>query len=96
LNRKWFVGFVDGEGHFGRCLIRNETMKFGFQIQPTFVVTQNARDVDLLYAFAVHFGCGYVSKNKGKNDKTNKAWMWRVRDIGDLCNIIIPFFQKHN
>lgn len=91
----WFVGFVDGEGCFTASVIDNKTMRYGYQIQPEFVVTQHQRDRGLLYGLAVHFECGHVTKNKGKNDTISNTMMWRVRKNEDLCNIIIPFFQKH-
>lgn len=56
---------------------------------------QHKRDVALLYGYAVHFGCGYVTKNKGINDTTSNTYMWRVRKNEDLCNIIIPFFNEY-
>jgi hypothetical protein len=56
---------------------------------------QHRRDIELLYRLKKHFGCGQVSKNKGKNDDKSEVWQWRVRDVNHLCTIIITFFEKH-
>lgn len=92
----WVVGFVDGEGYFRASIIRNSKLRFGFQIQPEFVITQHKRDIDLLYKLKSVFGCGIVSQDKGKKDFTDNTFKLRIRKKEDLCSKILPFFEKHS
>ncbi len=89
LEPQWIVGFVDGEGCFHVAINRNEGMSTGYQVLPEFTVVQHERDVQVLYALKEHFGCGVVRKNNG--DRV----AYRVRDFGQLIEIIVPFFEKH-
>jgi hypothetical protein len=89
LDPQWIVGFVDGEGCFYVGKIKNNTLRFGHQIQPEFTVVQHKRDIQLLYALQTHFKCGSVGVNHGDR------WHWRVKNLENFLNIVIPFFEKH-
>lgn len=86
---QWIVGFVDGEGWFHIGVTKNSTLKLGYQILPEFVISKHQRDIKLLYNLKSFFGCGVVKK---KNEKVSS---YHVRDIDQLANIILPFFEKH-
>ena len=92
LNANWIVGFVDGEGCFMASLNKNKTIKYGYQIQMEFVVTQHKRDIQILYGLKSYFKCGQVSSNK----KDGNIWVWRVRGLQQHLNYVIPFFEKHS
>ena len=79
LNPNWIVGFVDGDGHFG---VSNDSKTFYF------VVSQDKRSVNVLYAIKSFFKCGSVHK-AGKN-----MTEYKVSSKKHLENIIVPFFQK--
>lgn len=89
LEPDWIVGFVDGEGCFRIGINRNPALRFGYQILPEFVVVQHERDLPLLYRLRTAFGCGVVRKNHADR------YCWRVRDLKQLEQKIIPFFEKH-
>ena len=79
LNPNWIVGFVDGDGHFG---FSKDHKTFYF------VVSQDQRSVNVLYAMKSFFKCGSVHK-AGKNMRE-----YKVSSKKHLENIIVPFFQK--
>ncbi len=89
LSNDWIVGFVDGEGSFSYSKIRNTQMSMGYQIQGEFTVVQHVRDIQLLYKLKQHFGCGSVAVNHGDR------YHFRVKNLDDLINVIIPFFEKN-
>lgn len=93
LNAEWITGFVDGEGCFRVSILKNKQIRSKIQLQPEFVITQHKRDYLLLKDIQSFFKCGHVSLGKNKED-TN-CYRFRVRKLEDLCNIIIPFFDKH-
>ncbi len=89
LSNYWIVGFVDAEGCFSFSLIRNNSLKFGYQIQGEFTVVQHKRDIQLLHKLKKHFGCGSVAQNHGDR------YHWRVKNLDQFLTIVIPFFEKY-
>lgn len=59
------------------------------QVLPEFVVVQHQRDIKVLYGLKEFFQCGYVKRNHGDR------MCYVVRNLSQLYNIIIPFFEKH-
>lgn len=58
IDKKWIVGFTDGEGCFHIGI--NQT-----QILPEFTIVQHVRNVQILYKIKKFFGCGTVRRNNG-------------------------------
>jgi LAGLIDADG endonuclease len=89
LSIDWIVGFVDGEGCFSFSLIRNDKLRFGYQIQGEFTVVQHKRDIQLLYKLKEYFKCGVVAVNHGDR------YHYRVKNLTHNLEIILPFFETH-
>lgn len=90
LSPDWIVGFVDGEGCFSYSLIKNDSLRFKYQIQGEFTVVQHKRDIQLLHKLKNYFGCGSVAVNHGER------FHYRVKNLEQLLTIIIPFFEEHS
>lgn len=98
LTNEWIVGFVDGDGCFKvlrtprseetRELHGNNPRAKG-ATRYCFVVSQDKRSKDVLYALKKHFGCGFVN-SAGRN-----MYEYRVANQEHLKNIILPFFVKY-
>ena len=89
LTPEWIVGFIDGEGCFHVGISRHDDLKSGFQILPELTVVQHKRDLDLLYELRSTMNCGVVRRNHGDR------FCWRVRNLRNLSEIILPFFDKY-
>jgi hypothetical protein len=89
LDPNWILGFVDGEGCFSFSLIKNDSLRFKYQIQGEFTVVQHQRDIQLLHALKKYFNCGSVGRNHGNR------MHYRVKNLDHFLTIIIPFFEKH-
>ena len=89
LSSDWIVGFIDGEGCFHVGISRHEDLRSGYQILPELTVVQHQRDIDLLYELRSVMKCGVVRRNHGDR------FCWRVRNLKNLTDIIIPFFEKY-
>lgn len=89
LQKQWIVGFVDGKGCFSVTLLKQHSMKYGFQVLHEFVVVQHKRNIQILYALQNYFKCGKVAVNHGNR------YHYRVRAFNDFKNIIILFFDKY-
>lgn len=90
LHAQWIVGFVDGEGCFTVNLVKQDSMKLGYQVLYEFVVVQHCRDMQILHGLKSYFKCGTVARNHGDR------YHFRVRDFDSITNVIIPFFDKHS
>ena len=91
----WIVGYVDGEGCFQISIIKNQRTKFGWQIFPEFVVTQNEKSLNSLCLLKKYFECGGIFINRRKNNHKENLYRYCVRSITDLSEKIIPFFEEN-
>lgn len=93
----WIVGFVDGEGCFSVSILKNPRakLKLGWQVFCEFVVTQGAKSERSLLDIESFFKCGYIVRNKRKDNHHEDLLKYCVRSIDDLQKIIIPFFERH-
>ena len=83
------MGFIDGEGCFHIGINKHSDLRLGYQILPEVTVVQHQRDLDLLYELRSTMRCGVVRRNHGDR------FCWRVRNLKNLLEIILPFFDKY-
>jgi hypothetical protein len=83
LTDQWIVGFVDGDGCFRVYKQKSGSNRY------IFVVSQDKRSIEVLYALKSKFGCGSVNRAGGNMRE------YRVTDKDQLTNIILPFFKKN-
>jgi len=89
LNPDWLVGFIDGVGCFHVEISKHPEVKFNYQILPELTVVQHKRDIALLYRIRSVMECGVVRKNHGDQ------YCWRVRNLKNLVEGVVPFFETH-
>jgi hypothetical protein len=88
---QWVAGFVSGEGFFLNQTSKSKTHKLGVSVGLNFSVVQNIRDTYLLKSFLQIFDCGNINIV----DKSGIV-SFSVRNLPDMTNIIIPFFEEVN
>ncbi len=86
----YFVGFVDGEGCFTVSFSPRSTLLIGWEVRPSFSVSQNADRSQVLLLMQKHFGCGSI-----RPDRSDKTLKYEVRCLDDLIERIIPFFEAN-
>ena len=87
----YFAGFVDAEGCFTVSFSPRSTLLIGWEVRPSFSVSQNAdRSEGLLLMQQQHFGCGSI-----RADRSDKTLKYEVRCLDDLVERIIPFFEAN-
>ena len=93
----WIVGFVDGEGCFTVSIFKNPRAqrKLGWQVFPEFVVSQGEKSLKTLEIIKNYFKCGYIIKNKRKDNHHEDMYKFCVRSLQDLNIKIIPFFIRN-
>jgi len=89
LNPFYITGFAEGEGSFYVGILPRK-MKNGWEVRPSFSLSQNEKDKKLVCSLIEFFGCGSVRPSKG--DQTVK---FEVRSLKDLQEKIIPHFEKY-
>lgn len=93
LDKKWIVGFVDGEGCFHVSINKIKKMKLGWQVLPEFRVVQHENDSKVLYMIQEYFGFGQVTQNR--SDHHGVRLEYRVRGMDNL-NRIVDFFSVNS
>lgn len=83
LTKKWITGFVDGDGCFSIHLEKGQWLRHRF------IVSQNRRSVDVLYALKKEFGCGSVHKAGGE------MMEFVIEKRVHLRDKVFPHFCKH-
>jgi intein-encoded DNA endonuclease-like protein len=84
----WVLGFVDAEGCFNVRFVK--TTK-GESVNLRFLVTQHARDAELLKSLVDYFGCGRYCVRLS----TSLHGDYLVTKFEDIRCKIIPFFDKY-
>ena len=89
LNPFYITGFTEGEGSFYVGILPRK-MNTGWEVRPSFSLSQNEKDKVLVSSLIDFFGCGFVRPSK--KDNTVK---YEVRSLKDLQDKIIPHFEKY-
>jgi hypothetical protein len=84
----YILSFTDGEGCFTLHIVKRAKSPFGVFFTPSFSLSQNTSSLAVLQEIQVFFGCGFLRKDR----KTSK---YEIRDLGNLEQKIVPFFQKY-
>ena len=86
----YFAGFVDGEGCFSVSFSPRSKLLIGWEVRPSFSVSQNADRSEVLVLMQQYFGCGSI-----RPDRSDKTLKYEVRSLDDLVERIIPFFEAN-
>ena len=87
----WFVsGLVDGEGCFSVSFSFRKKLKVGIETRPSFSISLNRRDLDLLKQIHAFFGCGAI-----RYSKSDRTYKYESRSISDLTRRIVPHFERY-
>src|SRR5579872_5208482 len=88
--RAYFAGYVDGEGCFTVSFSPRSKLLIGWEVRPSFSVSQNAERSEVLVLMQQHFRCGSI-----RPDRSDKTLKYEVRSLDDLIERIIPFFEAN-
>jgi hypothetical protein len=86
----YISGFVDGEGCFCVSFIPSKRHRFGWEIRPSFSVSQNGDRAELLYTIQKLWGCGFI-----RPDRSDKTLKFEVRKVRDLVEVVLPHFRAY-
>ncbi len=86
----YISGYVDGEGCFTVSFSTRIKMRGGWEVRPSFSVSQNADRGEVLAEIQEYFGCGAI-----RPDRSDKTIKYEVRGIDDLVEKVIPHFVEY-
>jgi len=84
----YFAGYVDGEGCFSVSFSPRSKLLSGWEVRPSFSVSQNGDRSEVLLLMQQHFGCGTI-----RPDRSDRTLKFEVRRLDHLVERIIPFFE---
>jgi hypothetical protein len=86
----YISGFVDGEGCFCVSFQPSTRHRFGWEVRPSFSVSQNADRAELLYMIRERWGCGFI-----RPDRSDKTLKFEIRNINELVAKVLPHFRTY-
>ena len=86
----YISGYADGEGCFTVSIAPRATLSVGWEVRPSFSVSQNGDRAEVLYALAGYFGCGSI-----RPDRSDKTLKWETRKLDDLVGRVVPHFVRY-
>jgi hypothetical protein len=84
----WVTGFTDAEGCFSIIIETVNSLKWKVRI--SFEINLHEKDIDILYKIKSFFSVGSIYKRPSK-----KIVVYRVSNVSDLNEVIIPHFKKY-
>ena len=83
----YISGYVDGEGCFTVSISPRAKLLAGWEVRPSFSVSQNGDRAEVLHVMQAFFGCGSI-----RPDRSDKTLKWETRKLDDLVDRVIPHF----
>ena len=87
---QYLTGYADGEGCFCVSFSKSNRHRFGWEIRPSFSISQNGDRAEVLQLYLERFGCGSI-----RPDRSDKTLKYETRCIADLMNHVIPHFEQY-
>ena len=86
----YISGFADGEACFCVSFQPSQRHRFGWEVRPSFSVSQNAERAELLYRLKEIWQCGSI-----RPDRSDKTLKFEVRNISELVLTVLPHFREY-
>src|SRR5437867_3233920 len=86
----YISGYADGEGCFTVSISPRAKLRVGWEVRPSFSVSQNGDRAEVLHALQAYFGCGSI-----RPDRSDKTLKWETRRLDELLERVIPHFERY-
>jgi hypothetical protein len=88
--KSYLSGYADGEGCFCVSINKSSRHQFGWEIRPSFSVSQNGDRAEVLEVLKQHFACGTI-----RPDRSDRTLKYEVRSLAELVARVIPHFEEN-
>jgi LAGLIDADG endonuclease len=65
-------------------------LRTGLEVRPSFSLSLNEKDLELLRDLQTFFGCGWI-----REPKSDRTFKYEARSVSDLLDPIVPHFERH-
>jgi hypothetical protein len=86
----YISGYVDGEGCFCVSLRPQPKIRVGWEVRPSFSVSQNGDRAELIKLLPILFGSGTI-----RPDRSDKTLKFEIRSLRALNECVVPFFVRY-
>lgn len=86
----YISGYADGEGCFTVSISPRAKLLVGWEVRPSFSVSQNRDRAEVLLLLEDYFGCGSI-----RPDRSDRTLKWETRRLDDLVGRVIPHFERY-
>jgi LAGLIDADG endonuclease len=87
----WYVtGLAEGEGCFCVSFAVRPKLKVGLEARPSFSLSLNERDRDLLQDLQAYFGCGWI-----RQSRSDRTFKYEARSVAELTEQVLPHFEAY-
>jgi hypothetical protein len=86
----YIAGYVDGEGCFCVSLRPQPRIRVGWEVRPSFSVSQNWDRAELIRLLPIVFGSGTI-----RPDRSDRTLKFEIRSLEKLNEGVIPFFDRY-
>src|SRR2546429_1816226 len=86
----YISGYADGEGCFTISIAPRAKLVAGWEVRPSFSVSQNGDRAEVLHAIRAYFGCGSI-----RPDRSDRTVKWETRRLEDILERVIPHFERY-
>jgi hypothetical protein len=83
-------GYVDGEGCFTVSISPRAKLLVGWEVRPSFSVSQNGDRAEVLHVLQAYFGCGSI-----RPDRSDRTVKWETRRLEDILDRVVPHFVAY-
>lgn len=85
----YISGYIDGEGCFCVSFQPSKRHRFGWEVRPSFSVSQNSDRAQILNILHQEWKCGSI-----RPDRSDNTLKYEVRRLVDLVEVVLPHFAK--
>ena len=87
----WFVtGLAEGEGCFCVSFAVRPRLKVGLEARPSFSLSLNERDRELLGDLQAFFECGWI-----RESRSDRTFTYEARSVSELLDRVVPHFEAY-
>jgi hypothetical protein len=86
----YLSGFADGEGCFCVSINKSNRHSLGWEIRPSFSVSQNRDRAEVLELLKNTLSCGSI-----RPDPSDNTFKYEVRSVNDLVERVLPHFDEY-
>lgn len=88
--KEYITGLTEGQGYFFISFLLRTRLKLGIEVRPSFSISLNKRDLELIKLVRIFFNCGSV-----RFCSSDRCYKYETRSLWDIDKNIIKHFDKY-